>query len=370
LRFSPEADEAKLFRKLCSTINLKSKIMKSTCLIIVFLIISGTIAAQGAPPEAINFQAVVRDATGNPVANQNVGFKSSILKNSISGIIVYSESHLKTTNQFGLAILEIGSGTVISGDFSEIDWSSDAYYLKTEMDITGGTNYIFMGTSQFATVPYSFYAAHADTAQYAFTGTQGPPGPANTLDMAYDQGGAGAGRIINADNGSVEINTASSTALIGKSLSLINTDAGIRAIGNGIFLPGIPQAAALEIHDGAIRVTGDDDNVPKPAGIIEILTDSWGDFLMTDEITCDNCSHMHSIGSIADCTLDNGLIVPGSVILLTVETNFAYPVFVNIVSIEAGTAHVRFTTFGCYGVEPDACSHPASVKAHYLIINP
>ena len=39
-------------------------------------------------------------------------------------------------------------------------------------------------------------------------GAQGPPGDAasgNTLDEAYDQGGPGAGRVIRADNGSVDI---------------------------------------------------------------------------------------------------------------------------------------------------------------------
>ncbi|MCU0377754.1 MAG: DUF1566 domain-containing protein, partial [Bacteroidales bacterium] len=53
------------------------------------------------------------------------------------------------------------TGLVITGNFSLIDWSSGNYYLKTETDPTGGTNYTISGTSQFLSVPYALYAKSA-----------------------------------------------------------------------------------------------------------------------------------------------------------------------------------------------------------------
>ena len=69
-------------------------------------------------PESINYQAVARDNSGNLLANQAIRFRLSILQGSVVGTVVYSETQLKTTNQFGLATLSIGSGTVLSGSFS------------------------------------------------------------------------------------------------------------------------------------------------------------------------------------------------------------------------------------------------------------
>ena len=53
--------------------------------------------------------------------------------------------------------LEIGTGTT-SYDFTNIDWSVGPYFMETAVDITGGTSYTVMGTSQLMSVPYALYA--------------------------------------------------------------------------------------------------------------------------------------------------------------------------------------------------------------------
>jgi hypothetical protein len=53
----------------------------------------------------------------------------------------------------------IGQGTS-SNDFTTIDWGAASHFLKTEMDIAGGSNYVTMGTMQFATVPYALHAGN------------------------------------------------------------------------------------------------------------------------------------------------------------------------------------------------------------------
>jgi hypothetical protein len=54
--------------------------------------------------------------------------------------------------------LEIGSGTVLNGNFLTIDWANGPYFIKTETDPTGGIKYSITATNQLLSVPYAFYA--------------------------------------------------------------------------------------------------------------------------------------------------------------------------------------------------------------------
>ena len=133
--------------------------MKKTLTILTAVLLTAIVFAQS--PEKMNYQAVVKDVSNNLISNQPVNFRISILQGSASGTSVYTETQGYTTNAFGLANLIIGSGT--SGDdFSLIDWAIGPYFIKIEMDITGGTNYQMMGTSQLLSVPYALYAKTAD----------------------------------------------------------------------------------------------------------------------------------------------------------------------------------------------------------------
>jgi hypothetical protein len=109
-------------------------------------------------PLGFNYQAVVRDAQGGVISDQNVSLRISILEGSENGTPVYVETHQETTNSFGLITLEIGNGTMIAGNFLTIDWSDDSYFMKIELDADGGTNYQPMGTSQLLSVPYALNA--------------------------------------------------------------------------------------------------------------------------------------------------------------------------------------------------------------------
>ncbi len=122
-------------------------------------------------PNKMSYQAVIRNASNALVMNQAVGMRISILEGSINGIPVYVETQNPTTNANGLASLEIGGGTVVSGNFSAIDWSFGSYFIKTETDPSGATSYSITGTSQLLSVPYALYAANSGNS------TPGPPGP-------------------------------------------------------------------------------------------------------------------------------------------------------------------------------------------------
>lgn len=134
--------------------------MKRAFFFFAILFVVGFVFSQS--PEGMSYQAVVRNSSNQLVTDQAVGMKISILQGSTSGTLVYSETHLTTTNANGVVTLKIGAGTVDSGRFDSIDWANGPYFVKTQTDPEGGTNYTIEGTSQFLSVPYAF---HANTAQ-------------------------------------------------------------------------------------------------------------------------------------------------------------------------------------------------------------
>ena len=73
---------------------------------------------------------------------------------------MYAERHAVTTNQFGLFTLSIGGGSVLSGTFSTINWGSGNKYIRTSVDLAGGTTYVLMGMSQLLSVPYALYSGN------------------------------------------------------------------------------------------------------------------------------------------------------------------------------------------------------------------
>ena len=132
---------------------------KSTTLIALLMLCAVTLFAQA--PERFSYQAVVRNASNALVANAQVGVRVSILQGSASGNAVYSESHVATTNTNGLITLDIGGGSVLQGSFAGIDWASGPFFLKTETDPEGGSNYTITSTQQLLSVPYALYAKDA-----------------------------------------------------------------------------------------------------------------------------------------------------------------------------------------------------------------
>lgn len=109
-------------------------------------------------PQGISYQAIALNGSGTPVVSSNVRLKLSILDTSASGTVLYSETQLKTTNPQGLFNLVIGQGTLVSGAFNTINWGTNPKFLKVEMDITGGTTYAAVGTTQLLSVPYALAA--------------------------------------------------------------------------------------------------------------------------------------------------------------------------------------------------------------------
>lgn len=155
--------------------------MKRTFTLLTAILISSFIWAQS--PMKMSYQAVVRDGSGNLIVNQNIGLKISILQGSMNGILVYEEVLNPATNQNGLLSTEFGGGT----GFDTVNFQTGPFFLKTEIDPAGGSNYTISNTSQILSVPF---ALHANTATN-FTGTL------NETDPVY--AGSVAATISTAD---------------------------------------------------------------------------------------------------------------------------------------------------------------------------
>jgi hypothetical protein len=125
-----------------------------------FLLISILAFAQA--PQKMSYQAVIRNASNVLVTNTTVGMQISILQGSAVGTPVYVETQTPTTNANGLASVQIGGGTVVSGSFATINWATGGpYFIKTETDPLGGIAYTITGTSQMLSTPYALYAEKA-----------------------------------------------------------------------------------------------------------------------------------------------------------------------------------------------------------------
>ncbi|MEX1191921.1 MAG: tail fiber domain-containing protein [Brumimicrobium sp.] len=135
---------------------------------------SSFICAQS--PDRMSYQAVVRDASNELVENQDVGVQISILHNSTTGTVSYTESQTVTTNENGLLTLVVGDGNVVTGQMDTINWANGPYFIVSQIDPTGGANYTISGSSELLSVPYAFNANNGS--KWEETGS----------DLFYDNG--------------------------------------------------------------------------------------------------------------------------------------------------------------------------------------
>ncbi len=142
-------------------------------------------------PQKMSYQSVIRDASNTLVSNTSVGIRISILQGSVSGVSQYTEIQTVNTNINGLATLSIGNGSAVVGTMSSINWSNGPFFIKTETDPTGGTNYSITGTSELMSVPYALYAANSPQGIQGIPGTNGTNGDIGPQGIQGDMGPQG-----------------------------------------------------------------------------------------------------------------------------------------------------------------------------------
>lgn len=241
------------------------KTSKKILAVFLWLVIAFSVRAQA--PDLMSYQAVIRNTSNNLVVNKTVGVKISILKGGVNGAPVYVETHTVQTNVNGMISLYIGNGQVSQGVFSAIDWSSGLFFIKTETDPNGGSNYVISGTSQLLSVPYALYAKSAGN---SFDGdynklTNAPvlsqvakTGSYNDLtDVPEKQQLSISGNTISlTEGGSVQL----PVSFDGDFNGLKNLPDFKKVATSGLYsdLEGIPEKQTLSIKEGKLEISGGD----------------------------------------------------------------------------------------------------------------
>lgn len=138
---------------------------------------------------AINYQGTARDAANTLITEEQISIQISIIAGATNGGAVYVETHATTTTKAGLFTIEIGRGTLVSGNYEGIEWGGNPHYVNVALDPTGGTNYSPLGQVELLSVPYAFYA-HT-FGEMGKDGEQGKQGDAGDQGERGDQGPIG-----------------------------------------------------------------------------------------------------------------------------------------------------------------------------------
>jgi hypothetical protein len=343
---------------------MKNKIFRLLALTIIALLVSVVEpSAFAQTPQKFNYQAVCRNNLGNIIAGQSVTLRLTVHDLLPGGAVLYKETHIASTNNFGLVMLAVGGGTVDTGSFSSIPWGTGDKYLEVELNT--GTGFNNIGTTQLLSVPYALYAEKANvpgvpgpTGLQGVTGPQGTtgsdgatgaPGPVagSNKNIIFNDNGAAAGSnnlVFDKLNTRVGIGTATPSASLDventggivamfvgdAAMASSNTYVGIRDIGGGVdwYLEALENGwFAINQSGGYNRFIIDD-----ATGNIGIGTGPSSDRLNVS-------GNIHASGTITsgnNITID-GTVNPGMITGGSGQVTFSSSEIITMASIGIGT---------------------------------
>lgn len=151
--------------------------------LIVLAFLFFCLGAVAQAPEKISYQAIVRASDNSLVADSPVSLRLIIRQGNVNGATAYEETHSAKTNANGLVSIEIGSGDRTNGAFNQIKWENGPFFIETQVDPNGGTNYSIIGVSQLLSVPYALYAKYAENVTGSAPNTTSEPKIATIIDF-------------------------------------------------------------------------------------------------------------------------------------------------------------------------------------------
>ena len=144
-----------------------------------FTIIGLTLSAQQeAPPQGINYQAVVYSDNGNNqpglnnpgqvLWNKDITLRFAVYQGEDNPILVYEELHAITTDEFGMVSLVIGNGVPQGTQlFETINWGGGSHFLRVDVDKNAGVNFAPMSYQKLWSVPYALYSEQSNSSNYS-----------------------------------------------------------------------------------------------------------------------------------------------------------------------------------------------------------
>lgn len=191
--------------------------MKNLLCVLLMCLLTAIAIAQ--IPQSFNYQATLLNSNGTVMANTAVVLRFTIHSTSSTGPILYQETHNITTSDQGIVNLLVGTGAIISGTFSSIDWESTLKFFQVEVNSTG--TFVDMGTQQLVSVPFAFAAQNVVNG-WSTDGNAGTNyathyiGTSDAQNLAF--------RVNNQTAGRVEMTLHPNTAL--GCLTLVNSTGG------------------------------------------------------------------------------------------------------------------------------------------------
>jgi len=265
----------------------------------------------GSIPSVISYQGLLTDSGGVPVADGGHSLFFSLYDASSGGSQLWTETHASVTTQNGVFAVILGSSNPLGISFDqqlylaiEVDGGAEldprmpltaAPYALAACSVGAGvaittvnglTDDLTLAAGSNVTITPAGNTLTIDAADPGVTGVNALSGnvtlaagtnvtitPAgntltidavsavgNSLDQGYDQGGAGVGRTITADNGAVHVNGSGGLQVTEGSVIFDGTTGTTPAAGAGNRLMWIPATGAFRA--GAVAgVEWDDANI-------------------------------------------------------------------------------------------------------------
>ncbi len=132
-----------------------STLLLSLFISLLFIIIPSWVFSQA--PAAIPYQAVLRNADGSAMANSSASITFKIHDSTVSGPVVFEETHTTTSNSNGLISLNVGQGSPVFGTLNGVNWSTGNKFLQVL--INAGNGIVDLGTQQMMSVPYALHTS-------------------------------------------------------------------------------------------------------------------------------------------------------------------------------------------------------------------
>lgn len=259
--------------------------MKNIFLCFLFAVLASALAAQA--PQAINYQAIARDKSGSPIANQPIGVQFRVLQGGADGRAAYTETYATTTNQLGLFNLQIGRGTAVSGTFADVDWGSSSCFLEVAIDPVGGTDYQVLGTSEMLSVPYALNAGNVKSAKQVLSmeGNQLSISEGNKVELPLN-----ACDVLEDCSDGVSPND--TKVIVYDNVSNPFTDEIHMDLGKDRDLVAKPDVLVLRKNNNILALPIN----PNPNVMLEIFDPSGGDNLFVGRIAGEYNTYVPSIG--------------------------------------------------------------------------
>ena len=114
------------------------------------LLISAILFAQA--PALIPYQAIARNAAGEPLASSTLNARFTIHDGTATGTNVWQELQTVSTSALGLFTVQLGSSVPLTS----VNWANGAKFMQVEIDL--GSGFVDIGTQQLLSAPYALHA--------------------------------------------------------------------------------------------------------------------------------------------------------------------------------------------------------------------